>query len=290
MSKEIIRKTLPGALMLMLAVVWVAVAVYLFILGVQPPKSVALILTGVFAFLLFAVFASGFYVVQPNEAAVLVLFGTYKGTVKNNGFWWTNPFTKRTRISLRARNLNSEKLKVNDLSGNPIEIATVVVWRVDNTAQASFDVENYREYVSIQCESALRHIASKYPYDEHKEGEISLRGGIEQVGKALKEELQDRLQRAGVIVDETRLSHLAYAPEIAGAMLQRQQASAIVAARQKIVEGAVGMVEMALTLLNEKHVVELDEERKAAMVSNLLVVLCSHAPASPVVNAGTLHH
>jgi regulator of protease activity HflC (stomatin/prohibitin superfamily) len=289
MSKEIIRRTLPGALMLMLAVLWVAAAVYLFVLGVQSPKSVALMLTGAFLFVLFVVLANGFYIVQPNEAAVLVLFGTYKGTVKNNGFWWTNPFTKRSRISLRARNLNSEKLKVNDLSGNPIEIATIVVWRVDNTAQASFDVENYREYVSIQCESALRHIASKYPYDEHREGEISLRGGIEQVGKALKEELQERLQRAGVIVDETRLSHLAYAPEIAGAMLQRQQASAIVAARQKIVEGAVGMVEMALTKLNENHIVELDEERKAAMVSNLLVVLCSHSPASPVVNVGTLH-
>jgi hypothetical protein len=290
MSKEIIRRTLPGALMLIVAVLWLAVAVFIFVLGVQPPKNVPLILTGVFLFVPFVVIASGFYIVQPNEAAVLVLFGTYKGTVKNNGFWWTNPFTKRSRISLRARNLNSEKLKVNDLSGNPIEIATVVVWRVENTAQASFDVENYREYVSIQCESALRHIASKYPYDEHKEGEISLRGGIEQVGKALKEELQERLQRAGVMVDETRLSHLAYAPEIAGAMLQRQQASAIVAARQKIVEGAVGMVEMALNMLNEKHVVELDDERKAAMVSNLLVVLCSHTPASPVVNAGTLHH
>jgi regulator of protease activity HflC (stomatin/prohibitin superfamily) len=290
MSKEIIRRTLPGALMLIVTIGWLALAIYIFVLGVQPPKTVPLILTGIAMFVLFVFLAAGFYIVQPNEAAVLVLFGTYKGTVKSNGFWWTNPFTKRNRISLRARNLNSEKLKVNDLHGNPVEIATVVVWRVENTAQTSFDVENYREYVSIQCESALRHVASKYPYDEHREGEVSLRGSIDQVSRDLKEELQERLQRAGVVVDETRLSHLAYAPEIAEVMLQRQQASAIVAARQKIVEGAVGMVEMALAKLNERQIVELDEERKAAMVSNLLVVLCGHGQATPVINTGTLNH
>jgi regulator of protease activity HflC (stomatin/prohibitin superfamily) len=271
-------------------VAWLALDIYIFVMGVQPPKTLPLVLTGMAMFVLSAFLIGGFYIVQPNEAAVLVLFGTYKGTVKSNGFWWTNPFTKRNRISLRARNLNSEKLKVNDLHGNPVEIATVVVWRVENTAQASFDVENYREYVSIQCESALRHVASKYPYDEHREGEMSLRGSIDQVSKDLKDELQERLQRAGVVVDETRLSHLAYAPEIAEVMLQRQQASAIVAARQIIVEGAVGMVEMALARLNEKQVVELDEERKAAMVSNLLVVLCGHSPATPVINTGTLNH
>jgi regulator of protease activity HflC (stomatin/prohibitin superfamily) len=276
--------------MLIVVIAFLALAIFVFVQGVRPPKVLLLIFSGIFMFAVWVVLLSGFFVVQPNEAAVLVLFGTYKGTVKQNGFWWTNPFTRRQKISLRKRNFNSEKLKVNDLNGNPIEIAAVIVWRVDNTAQAVFDVDNYKEYVSIQCESALRHVASKYPYDEHREGEISLRGGIEQVSGDLRQEIQERLQHAGVVVDEARLSHLAYAPEIAEAMLQRQQAAAIVAARQKIVEGAVGMVEMALEALSKKQVVQLDEERKAAMVSNLMVVLCGHSPASSIVNVGTLHH
>jgi len=233
---------------------------------------------------------AGFFVVQPNRAVVLVLFGTYKGSVKKNGFWWTNPFTSRLRLSLRVRNFNSDRLKVNDLTGNPIEIAAVVVWRVHDTFAARFEVEDYENFVSVQSESALRHLASLYPYDEPQPGEMSLRGSMDAVSDALQRELQTRLERAGVVVEETRLSHLAYAPEIAHAMLRRQQASAVIAARSRIVEGAVGMVEMALEMLNKKNVVHLDEERKAAMVSNLMVVLCGDRDVSPVVNTGTLHH
>lgn len=236
--------------------------------------------------------SAGFIVLQPNLAAVLVLFGRYIGTVKDNGFWWVNPFASKRKVSLRAHNLNSEKLKVNDKAGNPIEIAAVIVWRVRDTFASCFDVENYVDYVTTQSESALRHLASAYPYDSWEEGPDqveSLRGNIDEVSLALEKELQVRLGKAGVEVMEARLSHLAYASEIAGAMLQRQQAAAIIAARQKIVEGAVGMVQMALEKLSRDNIVELDAERRAAMVSNLLVVLCGEKEAHPVINAGSLY-
>ena len=231
----------------------------------------------------------GFFTLQPNVAAVLVLFGKYVGTVKESGFHWANPFLAKKKVSLRAHNLNGQTIKVNDHRGNPIEIAAVVVWRVTNTAQAIFDVEDYAGYVAVQSESALRHLASAYPYDTSEEHTLSLRGSMDEVSVTLQKELQERVQKAGVVIDETRLSHLSYAPEIAGAMLQRQQAEAIVAARARIVEGAVGMVEMALEKLKEHQTIQLDEERKAAMVSNLLVVLCGHTTAQPVVNTGTLY-
>ncbi|OHB70227.1 MAG: band 7 protein [Planctomycetes bacterium RBG_16_43_13] len=236
----------------------------------------------------------GFFTLQPNQAKVLVLFGSYKGTVRQSGFFWTNPFKlsiprSKYTISLRSRNLDGQKLKVNDKGGNPIEIAAIVVWRVEDTAQALFDVDNYQEYIRIQSESAVRHLANAYPYDHSEKDEITLRSGVEEVSQSLQKELSERLKKAGVVVEEARLTHLAYAPEIAGAMLRRQQAEAIIAARQKIVHGAVSMVDMALRELAEKDVVQLDDERKAAMVSNLLVVLCGEAEAQPVINAGTLY-
>jgi regulator of protease activity HflC (stomatin/prohibitin superfamily) len=231
----------------------------------------------------------GFFSLQPNEGAVLLLFGAYRGTVRSSGFFWASPFNRRQMISLRARNLNGDKLKVNDKGGNPIEIAAVVVWRVRDTAQASFDVDNYTSYVALQSESAVRHLASSYAYDHGEPGERTLRAGGDEVSLALKEELQERLELAGVKVEEARITHLAYAPEIAQAMLRRQQAEAVLAARKTIVIGAVSMVEMALRQLAEKNVVQLDEERKAAMVSNLLVVLCGESEVHPVVNTGTLY-
>lgn len=265
----------------------------------------------------------GFFTLQPNEARVLVLFGDYKGTVRTSGFHWGNPFytngyqqvgglsaggeiqskltcTKtgassrqtmgRNKMSLRARTLNGDKLKVNDKRGNPIEIAAVVVWRVEDTAQAMFDVDNYENYVPTQSESALRHLASLYSYDYGEDKEITLRSGVTEVSQALRTELQERLAKAGVVVDEARLTHLAYAPEIAQAMLRRQQAEAVIAARQKIVQGAVSMVDMALKELAEKQVLVLDDERKAAMVSNLMVVLCGESEVHPVLNTGTLYN
>jgi regulator of protease activity HflC (stomatin/prohibitin superfamily) len=232
----------------------------------------------------------GFFALQPNEARVLILFGAYKGTVRNSGFHWVNPFYSRgCRMSLRAYNFNSDKIKVNDKRGNPIEIAAVVVWRVTDTAQAMFDVEDYKSYLKVQSESAIRHLASSYAYDHGEDNEVTLRSGAEDVANALKTQLLERLEKAGVVVDEARITHLAYAPEIAQAMLRRQQAEAVIAARQKIVHGAVSMVDMALRELSEKSVVKLDEERKAAMVSNLLVVLCAEAEVSPVINTGTLY-
>jgi hypothetical protein len=231
----------------------------------------------------------GYFTLQPNEARVLILFGAYKGTERRSGFHWTNPFYTKRRISLRAWNLNGEKLKVNDTRGNPIEIAAVVVWRVADTAQAIFDVQDYESYVRIQSESAVRHLASSYAYDGGDDDEVTLRGGGDVVAQALTIELQKRLSKAGVVVEESRITHLAYAPEIAQAMLRRQQAEAIIAARTKIVFGAVSMVEMALRELDKKRVVQLDDERKASMVSNLLVVLCAEAEVSPVINAGTLY-
>jgi regulator of protease activity HflC (stomatin/prohibitin superfamily) len=230
----------------------------------------------------------GFFIVEPNGSKVLLLFGSYKGTVKHAGFHWTNPFMSRRKVSLRARTLNGERLKVNDVTGNPVEIAAIIVWQVRDTYEASFEVDNYEQYVNLQSETAVRHNASSYPYDA--EGDtVSLMRNTEEVSEHLKSEIQDRLRRAGVDVLEARLSHLAYAPEIAGAMLRRQQAAAIIAARQRIVDGAVGMVEMALTRMKKEGVVQLDEERQAQMVSNLMVVLCSEHAAQPVVNTGTLY-
>lgn len=249
----------------------------------------------------------GYFTLQPNEARVLILFGAYKGTVRTSGFHWANPLYARnrlsvgrslgalgspsltTKLSLRAHNFNSDTLKVNDKRGNPVEIAAVVVWRVENTAQAVFDVEDYGSYVKVQSESAIRSIASRYAYDQGEERELTLRSSADEVALALKEELQVRLAKAGVMVEEARLTHLAYAPEIAPVMLRRQQAEAIVAARQIIVHNAVSMVHMALHELDEKNVVKLDDERKAAMISNLLVVLCGNSDASPVINTGTLY-
>jgi regulator of protease activity HflC (stomatin/prohibitin superfamily) len=240
-------------------------------------------------------FLSGLYTLQPNEAALLQLFGSYRGTTRVAGLRGTNPFYTRRKVSLRARNLNGERLKVNDKRGNPIEIAAVVVWRVDDTAKASFDVDNYENYVKLQSEAAVRHLASSFAYDhgDVEPGgviEPTLLGGSDLISRALVMELTQRLAKAGVVVDEARLMHLAYAPEIAQVMLRRQQAEAIIAARQKIVHGAVSMVEMALRELSEKKVVELDDERKAAMVSNLMTVLCAESEVQPVINTGTLYH
>jgi len=231
----------------------------------------------------------GFFIVHPNEARVLVFFGKYVGTVRESGFWFTNPFTTKRHVSLRIRNFNSERLKVNDLQGNPIEIAAVVVWHVVDTAKALFDVDNYEGFVAIQSETAIRTLASHYPYDAHIEGHASLRGSPDEVSDNLRKQVQARLEIAGVEISEARISHLAYAPEIAQAMLRRQQAEAVVAARQKIVEGAVGMVEMALKMLKDENVIELDEERKAAMINNLLVALVSEGEMTPIVNTGSLY-
>jgi len=267
-----------------------ALAVYVTVQAKTQERPI-LLLTGVLPLaLLGGLSGAGLFTVQPNQAVVMILFGTYVGTVRDSGWWWTNPFNTRKRISLRVRSLNGHTIKVNDHAGKPVEIAAVVVWRVLDTAQASFDVDNYEEFVPIQSETAVRHLASEYPYDEPDHDAISLRGSTDKVSEFLRTELQVRLRQAGVEVIEARLSHLAYAPEIAGAMLQRQQAAAIIAARQRIVDGAVGMVEMALERLSRNQVVELDEERKAAMVSNLLVVLCGERAATPVLNAGTLHN
>lgn len=234
----------------------------------------------------------GLVVVNPNESAALILFGSYQGTVRQDGFFWVNPFVARRRVSLKARNLDGQKIKVNDKLGNPIEIAAVVVWQVRDTAKALFAVDNYTQYVQIQSEAAVRHLANQFAYDnfEDEEAAITLKDGAQQVSGILEQELNERLAMAGIDVIEARITHLAYAPEIASAMLQRQQATAVVAARRQIVDGAVGMVEMALERLSAKDIVHLDEERKAAMVSNLLVVLCGERNVSPVVNAGTLYH
>lgn len=278
---------LPGIPALLIWLVLVAVTGWLLTAGGQPGLGVVL---GAIAFF----YLIGFFIVQPNQASVITLFGRYVGTERRNGFFWTNPLTSRKRLSLRIRNFNSERLKVNDAGGNPIEIAAVIVWRVVDTARASFDVEDYAQFVAIQAETALRHLASQFHYDEQDaslaEGKTqSLRGNPDEVAGALAVELAARLQHAGVEVLEARLSHLAYAPEIAGAMLQRQQAGAILAARRIIVQGAVSMVDMALRQLSEQNIVELDEERKATMVSNLLVVLTSERGTQPVVNAGSLY-
>ena len=232
---------------------------------------------------------AGLFVVNPNQARVVLLFGRYKGTVKEQGLHWANPLLTKRKVSLRVRNFETERAKVNDADGNPIEMASVVVWKVVDTAEASFEVDDYVNYVHVQSESALRNLATLYPYDTHNEGTLSLRANTDEIATQLQAEVQGRLNKAGVEVLEARITHLAYAPEIASAMLQRQQAGAIIAARTQIVEGAVGMVEMALEKLSDHHIVDLDEERKATMVSNLLVVLCGDKPAQPVLNAGSLY-
>lgn len=283
----------PGGFPMLMFVLLVAVGLISFlILGVKEfnrgeralPVLMTVLLLIVDLFLL-----AGLFTVEPNQGIVLTLFGNYQGTEKTPGLRWANPFYAKKNISLRTRNFETQKLKVNDHDGNPIEIGAVVVWQVVDTAEAVFQVDNYENYVHVQSESALRNLAVSYPYDAHNEGQMSLRANTAEVAAHLQQEIQDRLATAGVKVVEARISHLAYAPEIAMAMLQRQQASAIVAARSKIVEGAVGMVEMALELLSKKGVVQLDEERKAAMVSNLLVVLCGERATQPVVNTGTLY-
>jgi len=285
------EKTIRGysgwlMLFLLLALLFVAIAM---LVAAARAKDVPGILIWILAQVVAAVCLAGLTVLNPNEAKVVQLFGAYKGSIKEQGFWWVNPLTTRRRLSLRVRNFESGKLKVNDQDGNPIEIAAVVVWRVVETAEALFEVDDYEHFVHVQSEAAVRNLATTYPYDAHEEGQLSLRGSVLEIAQRLRQEIQDRLTKAGVNVIEARISHLAYAPEIAQAMLRRQQAGAIIAARQKIVEGAVGMVEMALDQLSKKHVVQLDEERKAAMVSNLLVVLCSDRDAQPVVNTGTLY-
>ncbi len=261
--------------------------------GGPRPLPIAGMVMGILGIVSWVIVLCGFITVQPNTAAVLTLFGEYKGTVRKDGLWWTNPFLTKTKISLRVRNINTETLKVNDLAGSPIEIAAVVVWRVVDTAKAAFDVDDYVNFVKIQSESAVRHLASSYPYDGHydvgREPVKSLRGSMDDVSVALGAELQARLDKASIVIDEARLSHLAYAPEIAGAMLRRQQAEAVVAARMKIVEGAVGMVESALDHMSKSKMITLDDERKAAMVSNLMVVLCGDHSAQPIVNTGTIY-
>jgi regulator of protease activity HflC (stomatin/prohibitin superfamily) len=288
MLREKDMRGVPGWLMLFVLVAVMIVCIPLFISAVRS-QNVWAVLSWVTAEVVSTVGLFGLTVVNPNEARVLQLFGEYKGTLKDQGFWWVNPFTTRRRLSLRVRNFETTRLKVNDHDGNPIEIAAVVVWKVVETAEAVFHVDDYEQFVHVQSESALRHLATSYPYDAHVDGQMSLRVSANEINQRLREELQERLAKAGVEVVEARISHLAYAAEIASAMLRRQQASAIIAARQKIVEGAVGMVEMALALLSEKQVVQLDEERKASMVSNLLVVLCSDRDAQPIVNTGTLY-
>ena len=257
---------------------------------VPTPLGFVLLFGGLLTAIAAVIFCSGFFTLQPNQARVLTLFGDYRGTVKQDGFHWTNPFMKKLPVSMRLRNLEGERLKVNDKRGNPIEIAAVVVWRVHETAQATFDVDSFENFVKVQSESAVRHLANSYAYDHGEENEVTLRSGMDEVSAALRQELQARLAKAGVEVEEARITHLAYAPEIAQAMLRRQQAEAVIAARKMIVHGAVSMVDMALRELAEKNVVTLDDERKAAMVSNLLVVLCGESEAQPVLNTGTLYN
>ena len=286
LEKEV--QGVPGWLMVVVLAVVVFSSAWFFVQGVQQEAGLSILLA-ILVLLADLGCWFGLTVVNPNMAKVVTLFGVYRGSIKKPGFWWVNPFSTRRGISLRVRNFESARLKVNDRDGNPIEIAAVIVWQVVETFEAVFNVDDYENFVHVQTESALRGMATSYPYDAHEEGKISLRLFTAEITDRLRNEIQERLEKAGVKVLETRISHLAYAPEIASAMLRRQQAGAVVAARAKIVEGAVGMVEMALEELSRKKVVELDEERKAAMVSNLLVVLCSEQNVHPVVNTGTLY-
>jgi regulator of protease activity HflC (stomatin/prohibitin superfamily) len=282
------RGTLPGVATLLALIIILGLLVYTLVFFIRSSEPVGALLT-ILWMIADAICFAGLFVVHPNQGVVVQLFGRYTGTVRSPGLHWVNPFTSRKALSLRVRNFETAHLKVNDHDGNPIEIAAVVVWNVVDTAEAAFEVDHYEDYVHVQSEAALRNLATAYPYDSHDEAVTSLRGQTAIVAAHLKKEIQERLAKAGVEVLEARISHLAYAPEIAAVMLQRQQASAIIAARQKIVEGAVGMVEMALDLLSKNKVVELDQERRAAMVSNLLVVLCGDRATQPVVNTGTIY-
>jgi regulator of protease activity HflC (stomatin/prohibitin superfamily) len=288
MIRERERQTAPGLLMVVVFLSLMLLAGYGFVSAARLDEPLVVV-ASVFVFVLCALGLGGLFSVAPNEGRVLQLFGAYRGTVREEGLRWANPFLTKKRISLRVRNFESAKLKVNDTDGNPIEIAAIVVWKVVDSAEAVFEVDDYENYVRVQSESAVRNLATRYPYDAHEEGHLSLRGSTDEVAKGLKAEIHDRLAKAGVEVVEARISHLAYASEIASAMLRRQQAGAIIAARQRIVEGAVGMVEMALEMLAKSNQVKLDEERKAAMVSNLLVVLCSEQATQQVVNTGSLY-
>ncbi len=293
--KENPLSSLPGIPFFLAMLSLAAAGIWLLITGIGPdpnaagPASTGSLFSGIGMIVLAAFSLTGLYMVQPNQAAVLSLFGKYVGTVKHDGLRWNNPFYSKKKISLRVRNFESGKLKVNELDGSPIEIAAVIVWQVQDSAEAVYNVDDYESFVHIQSESALRTMATSYPYDQHEDGQIALRSHATEVSQHLRDELSDRLADAGVQVIDARISHLAYAPEIAQAMLQRQQANAIIAARTRIVAGAVGMVEMALAELQKNGVVQLDEERKAAMVSNLLVVLCGERSTQPIVNAGTLY-
>ncbi len=288
MIRETERKVASGGLMLALLLLGSVAALYGFITAIRT-ESVGLLLPSLCAMLVLIVLWCGLFTVQPNQSRVLQLFGDYVGSVRTAGLWWANPFFSKKAVSLRVRNFETTKLKVNDHASNPIEIGAVVVWQVTDAAEALFEVDNYEDYVKVQSEAALRGLANQYPYDAHEEGQMSLSTNTMDVAERLKGEIQERLAKAGVKVLEARISHLAYAPEIAGVMLRRQQASAVIAARQKIVEGAVGMVESALALLSSKQIIHLDEERKATMVSNLLVVLCSEQSTQPILNAGSLY-
>jgi len=277
------KKITPLSGYIMLVVLFVALVFAIVVARVLPPLTVILIVADI-------VILRGFFFLNPNSSKVLTLFGDYQGTVKANGFYWVNPFYSRKSISLRARNFDSEKIKVNDKVGNPIQIGVILVWQVEDTFKAAFDVDNYENFVKVQSDSAVRKLAGQYAYDNFDtDSEVTLRSGHDEVNHALEENLRMRLEIAGIRVVEARIGYLAYAPEIASAMLRRQQAAAVVSARFKIVEGAVSMVQMALDHLATQNIVELDEERKAAMVSNLMVVLCSDKDATPVVNTGTLH-
>ena len=287
MLREIEYKASSGISTLVVMILLTLGAIVTFLAAVANQR-VGLAIPMVLALIVLLVCYIGFFIVNPGEAKALQLFGEYKGTVRKQGFWWANPFLTKKKISLRIRNFETAKLKVNDSRANPVEIAAIVVWRVVDTAEALFEVDNYATYVTVQSESAVRAVAQSYPYDSHADDEQALSTHPAIVSKALQEAVEARLEKAGMEVIEARISHLAYSPEIAQAMLQRQQAGAIIAARSKIVEGAVGMVEHALEMLSKKGIVVLDEERKAQMVSNLLVVLCSERAASPVVNAGSI--
>ncbi len=289
MIREYKATLINGMLMLVLLVALDLAAIAGLVTSAVNGSAVGLVL-GILATTIVSGSFAGLMLVNPNEARVLQLFGGYNGTARDAGFWWTNPFAfPRRRVSQRIRNFESAKLKVNDHDGNPIEIAAIVVWRVTDTAEAVFQVDDYENFVKVQSEAAVRNLATTYPYDAHGDGQLSLRTSSIEIQDRLRTEIQERLATAGIEVIEARISHLAYAPEIAQAMLRRQQASAVVAARTRIVEGAVGMVEMALAELSKRAVIDLDEERKAAMVSNLLVVLCSEQNTQPVVNTGTLY-
>ncbi len=289
MMREVKRDALPGIPILLILIVAELVSAGWLFRAVKR-GSAAEIVAALVMIAIAAILLAGVFTVSPNQGRVLQLFGAYRGTAREPGLRWANPFYTKRVLSLRVRNFETAKLKVNDKRGNPIEIAAVVVWRVVDTAEAAFQVDNYENYVHVQSEAALRNLATGYPYDAHSEGEVAISSHTAEVSAQLRVEIHDRLQKAGVEVVETRVSHLAYAPEIAAAMLRRQQAAAVVAARRTIVEGAVGMVENALEMLAERKVIELDGERRAAMVSNLLVVLCSEQNTQPVVNAGSLYH